>query len=111
MPSESCERSATRKHGALRLLGSEMRQPCIANVRTCFFCYPALFFFQAVGSTRLTQEADMARPIAPTPALRGKDAERFVAAAKNPKPFEPPKVENSEALEAIKQRLLAREQK
>ena len=53
----------------------------------------------------------MARPIAPTPALRGKDAERFVAAAKNPKPFEPPKVENSEALEAIKQRLLAREQK
>ena len=53
----------------------------------------------------------MARPIAPTPTLRGKEAERFIAAANNPKPFEPPKVDNAKALEAIKQRLLAREQK
>jgi len=53
----------------------------------------------------------MARPIAPTPILRGKEAERFITAAKNPKPFEPPKVDNAKALEAIKQRLLAREQK
>ena len=53
----------------------------------------------------------MARPIAPTPALRGKEAERFIAAAKNPKPFVPPKLDNAGALEAIKQRLLAREQK
>ena len=53
----------------------------------------------------------MARPIAPTPTLRGKEAERFIAAAKDPKPFVPPKVDNAKALEAIKQRLLSREQK
>ena len=53
----------------------------------------------------------MARPIAPTPALRGKEAEKFIVAAKNPQPFAPPKVDNAKALEAIKQRLLAREQK
>ncbi|MDL2321956.1 hypothetical protein LJC47_06405 [Desulfosarcina sp. OttesenSCG-928-B08] len=52
----------------------------------------------------------MARPIEPTPTLHGKDAERFIAAAKSPKPFVPPKVDNTKALEAIKQRLLAREQ-
>jgi hypothetical protein len=53
---------------------------------------------------------DMARPIEATPALRGKEAQRFIAAAKE-KPFEPPKVDNAKALEAIKQRFLAREQK
>jgi hypothetical protein len=53
----------------------------------------------------------MARPIEPTPVLRGKDADRFIAATKNPKPFSPPKVDNTKALEAIKQKLLAREQK
>ena len=53
----------------------------------------------------------MARPIEPTPTLRGKDAERFIAEAKDPKPFVPPKVDNAKALEAIKQRLLARAQK
>jgi len=52
----------------------------------------------------------MARPIEPTPTLRGEDAERFIAAANNPKPFEPPEVDNADALEAIKQRLLEREQ-
>ncbi|MEG2173575.1 MAG: hypothetical protein RRY29_10025 [Desulfovibrionaceae bacterium] len=55
--------------------------------------------------------ADMARPIAPTPALRGKDAERFVAAANSPMPFPPPKVNNKNELDAIKQRLIEREQK
>lgn len=53
----------------------------------------------------------MARPIAPTPTLRGKDAERFIVAAKSPKPFAPPQVDNGKAIESIKQRLLAREQK
>ena len=53
----------------------------------------------------------MARPITPTPALRGKEAARFIAAAKNPQPFVPPRVDNAKALETIKQRLLAREQK
>jgi len=46
----------------------------------------------------------MARPIEPTPILRGEDAERFIAAANNPKPFEPPEVDNADTLEAIKQR-------
>lgn len=31
----------------------------------------------------------MARPIAPTPVLLGKDAERFVAKTKNPQPYTP----------------------
>jgi hypothetical protein len=53
----------------------------------------------------------MARPIEATPTLKGKDAERFIAAAKNPKPFASPKVDNEKAIERIKQRLLAREQK
>jgi hypothetical protein len=53
----------------------------------------------------------MARPIEATPTLRGKEAQKFIAAAKDPKPFEPPKVDNAKALEAIKQRLLARGQK
>jgi hypothetical protein len=53
----------------------------------------------------------MARPIEATPVLRGKDAERFIEAAKNPKPFTPPKVDNAKDNERIKQRLLAREQK
>ncbi|MDR2821046.1 MAG: hypothetical protein LBB60_11025 [Desulfovibrio sp.] len=53
----------------------------------------------------------MARPIAPTPALRGEDAKKFVAAAKDPQPFPPPSVDNDKAIEAIKQRLLEHEQK
>jgi len=61
--------------------------------------------------TLALKEENMARPIEATPVLKGEDAKRFIAAAKNPKPFEPPKVDNAEALEAIKQRLLAREQK
>jgi len=32
----------------------------------------------------------MARPIDPTPVLRGKAAKRFVRAAQNPKPYEAP---------------------
>jgi hypothetical protein len=52
----------------------------------------------------------MARPIAPTPALRGKEAQKFIESAKNPKPFNPPKVDNEKAIEEIKQRFLAREQ-
>jgi len=42
--------------------------------------------------------------------LRGEDAERFIAAANNPKPFEPPEVDNADVLESIRQRLLEREQ-
>jgi len=53
----------------------------------------------------------MARPIEATPILTGKDAERFIAAAKNPQPFTPPKVDNAEALKKIKQTLLDRVQK
>ena len=53
----------------------------------------------------------MAKPIEATPVLRGEDAERFIAVTENPKPFEPPKVDNAKALETIRQRLLAREQK
>jgi hypothetical protein len=53
----------------------------------------------------------MARAIEATPTLRGEDARRFVEAAKNPKPFPPPKVDNAKVIEEIRQRLLAREQK
>ena len=53
----------------------------------------------------------MARPIAPTPTLSGKDAERFVAKAKNPQPFTPASYNNKEALEAIRQKMLASVQK
>jgi hypothetical protein len=53
----------------------------------------------------------MARPIEATPTLKGEDAERFIASAKNPKPFTPPRVDNGKAIEKIKQALLAREQK
>jgi hypothetical protein len=34
----------------------------------------------------------MARPIAPTPPLKGADAERFVELAKNPPPLKPVKL-------------------
>lgn len=51
---------------------------------------------------------NMARPIEATPTLRGEDAKRFIAATNNPKPFAPPKVDNTKALEAIKRKLLAR---
>ena len=53
----------------------------------------------------------MARPIAPTPTLSGKDAERFVAKAKNPQPFTPQRRNNKETLEEIRQKLLASVQK
>ena len=53
----------------------------------------------------------MARPIAATPTLRGKDAKRFIAATVNPQLFIPPKKNNEKALEDIKQQLLSREQK
>ena len=52
----------------------------------------------------------MARPIAPTPVLRGKDAKKFIEAARDPKPFNPPGTDNAKAVEEIKQRLLTREQ-
>jgi hypothetical protein len=65
--------------------------------------YPALFHPK--------KEGIMARPIEATPILEGKDAERFIAAARNPKPFTPPKVDNAEALKRIKQTLLDRAQK
>ena len=52
----------------------------------------------------------MARPIAPTPALRGEEAKKFIEAAKNPKPFAPPIIDNAKAVEEIKRRFLAREQ-
>ncbi len=32
----------------------------------------------------------MARPIAATPVLRGKDAQAFIKAIENPKPYTPP---------------------
>ena len=50
---------------------------------------------------------NMARPIKPTPTLRGKDAERFIKAANNPQPFEPPKVNNTKEIEEIKRKLLS----
>lgn len=53
----------------------------------------------------------MARPIEATPVLEGQDAKRFIAAAMNPKPFIPPKVDNTKTLEDIKKRLLARDKK
>jgi len=53
----------------------------------------------------------MARPIAPTPTLRGKEAKEFIDAAKDPKLFNPPRTDNTKEIEEIKQRFLAREQK
>jgi hypothetical protein len=53
----------------------------------------------------------MARPIEATPTLRGEDAKRFVAAEKERRPFQPPKVENGKLIEEIKKKLQSREQK
>ena len=49
---------------------------------------------------------DMARPITPTPTLQGEDAKKFIAAANNPQPFTPPKVDNAKELEEIKRKIL-----
>ena len=35
----------------------------------------------------------MARPIEPTPRLRGKDAIRFIRASQNPQPFKEPELD------------------
>lgn len=44
----------------------------------------------------------MARPIAPTPTLKGEDAKRFIEAAKNPKPFPPPRVDAEKLVEHVR---------
>jgi hypothetical protein len=51
----------------------------------------------------------MARPIAPTPTLRGKAARRFVEAAKNPEPFVAPKVDVDKLVKIAHQILKADE--
>lgn len=53
----------------------------------------------------------MARPISATPTLKGEDARRFVAAAQNPQPFTPPKVDNAKLIEQIRQSFKSRGQK
>jgi len=53
----------------------------------------------------------MARPITPTPTLKGEDAKRFVAAAENPQLFYPPVIDNAKKIKEIKRKILARGEK
>jgi hypothetical protein len=51
----------------------------------------------------------MARPITPTPTLKGEDARRFVEAAKNPKIFIAPKIDMDKLAAAVREKLKANE--
>ncbi|MDR1396540.1 MAG: hypothetical protein LBJ14_02235 [Desulfarculales bacterium] len=47
----------------------------------------------------------MARPIAPTPTLKGEDAKKFLKAAENPETFSPPHVDAENLAQVVYQTL------